>query len=492
MSNASRPASSRNFGSPASSTAYKNGAVLKAGALLIFFAVALGLIARATADDDQLANQPKSEYRARRQRLIEQIKDGIVVLTGAREDDFGEVGRFRQKNDFMYLSGVETPAAFLILIPANVIPGRAHQEVLFLPPRNVVRERWTGVQIGPGPEAEQRFGFQEVAGADKFYARLFEILSGPPFVTDGPRGQTRPKLYTTLPSRDSVGPLTRESQFVETIHSAAPHVVVADVAPYLAEMRKVKSPVEAGLLQRAIDITAEGQRDARMKIRPGVYEYEVQAALEGAFTRNGSERPGYPSIVGSGINSTILHYNQNHKKIEAGDTVVVDVGAEYSYYTADITRTYPATGKFTPRQREVYQLVLDAQRAAEKAFKPGEMTMSQLQRFAIDVMKASPLRDKQGNTLERYFIHGLGHWLGMDVHDVGDYSKPVPAGAVITIEPGIYIPDEKLGVRIEDNYLVTETGLVKMSGKIPSEADEIERLMSSGSQAAAGQPSSRP
>src|SRR5262249_4165157 len=134
---------------------------------------------------------------------------------------------------------------------------------------------------------------------------------------------------------------------------------------------------------------------------------------------------------------------------------------------------------------EVYQLVLEAQRAAEKAFKPGQMTMSQLQAVAIDVMKTSPLRDKQGNTLERYFIHGLGHWLGMDVHDVGDYSKPVPVGAVITIEPGIYIPDEKLGVRIEDNYLVTDTGLVKMSAKIPSEADEIERLMSSAAQAQA-------
>jgi Xaa-Pro aminopeptidase len=415
---------------------------------------------------------------------MEQIKDGIVVLVGAREDDFGEVGRFWQKNDFMYLSGVETPASYLMLLPAGVIPGKSQQEVVFIPPRNLFQERWTGVQIGPGPEAEQKFGIQELAGADRFYARLFDILSNTPFAGDGARGQNRPKLYTMLP-KGSTAQLTRESKFVDLIHSAAPQLIVADVQPYLAEMRKIKSPVEAGLLQKAIDITAEGQRDARMKIRPGIYEYEVQAALEAAFTRNGSERPGYPSIVGSGINSTILHYNQNHKQIDAGDTVVVDVGAEYSYYTADITRTYPATGKFTPRQREVYQLVLDAQRAAEKAFKPGQMTMSQLQAVAIEVMKASPLRDKQGNTLERYFIHGLGHWLGMDVHDVGDYSKPIPVGAVITIEPGIYIPDEKLGVRIEDNYLITETGLMKMSAKIPCEADEIERLMSSGAQAQA-------
>jgi Xaa-Pro aminopeptidase len=153
------------------------------------------------------------------------------------------------------------------------------------------------------------------------------------------------------------------------------------------------------------------------------------------------------------------------------------VGAEYSYYTADLTRTYPASGRFTDRQREVYKLVLDAQRAAEKAYKPG-VTLSQLQQAAIEVMKSSPVKDKQGNTLEQYFIHGLGHWLGMDVHDVGDYSKPIPAGAVFTIEPGIYIPDEKLGVRIEDNYMATETGLVKLSAKIPCEPDDVERAMS--------------
>jgi len=175
----------------------------------------------------------------------------------------------------------------------------------------------------------------------------------------------------------------------------------------------------------------------------------------------------------------VLHYNENHKMIDPGDLVVVDVGAEYSYYTADLTRTYPASGKFTDRQREVYQLVLDAQKAAEKAYKP-DVTIADLQRAAVEVMKASPVKDKQGNTLEKYFIHGLGHWLGMDVHDIGDYSKPIPVGAVFTIEPGIYIPEEKLGVRIEDNYMATETGLVKLSAKIPSEASDVERVMREG------------
>jgi Xaa-Pro aminopeptidase len=163
--------------------------------------------------------------------------------------------------------------------------------------------------------------------------------------------------------------------------------------------------------------------------------------------------------------------------------VVVDIGAEYGYYAADITRTYPATGKFTQRQGQIYQLVLDAQRAAEKAFKPGKSTFADLQRAAAAVMQSSPLRDAQGNTLERYFIHGLSHYLGMDVHDVGSLFKPIPVNAVFTIEPGIYIPEEKLGVRIEDDYLVTQTGLVKMSDNIPSALSEIERLMSTRSSA---------
>jgi Xaa-Pro aminopeptidase len=433
-----------------------------------------------SADDGLLARQPKSEYRARRQKLLEKLADGITVVIGAREEDFGEVGRYRQNNQFMYLTGIETPAAWLMLVPNELIQGKPAQETVFIPPRNIGRERWTGVQIGPGPEAEQKFGVQEVSSSDRVIARLVDILTGPPFRSADRRSQVSAKLYTVVP-RGQSAPLTREYQFVETIRRAVPHVNVLDVSPTLDEMRKVKSAAEAELIQKAVDITVEGQNGARDAIKPGVYEYQVQAALEYAFIHNGAERPGFPSIVGAGFHSTVLHYNENRKKIEAGDLIVIDVGAEYSYYTADITRTYPATGKFTPRQREIYELVLAAQQAAEQAFKPGRMTMRQLQQVAADVMRKSPLRDQKGNTLDRHFIHGLGHWLGMDVHDVGDYSKPIPPGAVITIEPGIYLQDEKLGVRIEDDYLVTETGLVKMSAKLASDPEQIERLMAARS-----------
>ncbi|MGA9770533.1 MAG: Xaa-Pro peptidase family protein [Blastocatellia bacterium] len=443
--------------------------------LLIVASIMPVLAVPVAAVDDKVANQPRSDYRARRQRLMEQLKDGVIVLIGAREEDLGEVGRFRQKNDFMYLTGVQTPAAYMMLIPAGIVPDKPAREIVFIPPRNLIQEKWTGPQIGPGAESEAQFGIQEVANSTAFKDRLRELLSSPAFKPDSSSGKPAAKLYTLVP-RGSTAEIERETHFVAMVRQTAPHVQVVDVEPFIAELRKVKSTAEIEMLQRAIDITGEAQRDAMRTIKPGAFEYEVQAALEAAFTRNGAERAGFPSIVGSGLYSTVLHYNENHKKIEAGETVVVDIGAEYSYYTADITRTYPASGRFTPRQREIYQLVLDAQLAAEKAYKPG-MTLGQLQRVATETIKASPLRDKQGNTLDRYFIHGLGHWLGMDVHDVGRYTD-MPTGSVFTIEPGIYIPEEKLGVRIEDDYLVTEKGLVKLSARIPSEPDEIERLMS--------------
>lgn len=452
-------------------------------ALMLAAIAAPGSIQQAASDEARLAGQPKTEYRARRQKLLEQVKDGIVVLIGAREEDLGEVGRFRQKNDFMYLTGVETPASYLMLVPATLALNKTAQETLFIPARNPSHERWNGIQMGPGAEAEQLFGAQEVAAADKLWDRLRETLSSPAFKS----GQA--KLYTIVPVGETAK-LTRENEFIETVRQVAPHVQVTNVAHLIWEMRKVKSAAEIELLQKAVDITNEAHRDVARTIKPGVYEYQVQAALEYAFMRNGAERPGFPSIVGSGINATILHYNQNRKRIDANDLIVVDIGAEYSYYTADLTRTYPATGKFNARQREIYQLVLEAQRAAEKAFKPGESTVHQLYQVAADVMKASKLRDKQGRTLERYFIHGLSHWLGMDVHDVGEYRK-IPAGAVLTIEPGIYIPEENLGVRIEDDYLATDKGLVKMSGKLPSDPDEIERMMSAAPQAATEQRSSK-
>jgi Xaa-Pro aminopeptidase len=429
----------------------------------------------------RLLNQPLGEYRARRQKLMEQTKDGVVLILGNVEESAGVEMRYRQNNWMAYLTGVRTPGAALLLVPQGLPSAGGAREIVFIPPRDPVAERWTGVQLAPGAEAAQAFGVERVlplARRDDLLPLLKEASLLPAFKNAA--GQSAMKLYTLAPRR-AVNGFVREYELVERVRKELPGVVIVSDMTAIAEMRKAKSPAEIVLLQKAIDITGEAHRDIMANLRPGMYEFEIQAILEAAFTRNGAERPGFPSIVGSGIYSTILHYGENHKKIDDGDLVVCDIGAEYSLYTADITRTFPANGKFTPRQRAIYQLVLDTQSAIAAYWKPG-MTHSDLQRFTQEYLRKSPLRardlDGREYTMDHFYIHSFGHYLGMDVHDVGNSSLPMRPGEVFTIEPGIYIQTEKLGVRIEDDYLITpENSLRKMSEKIPSAPDEVERIM---------------
>jgi Xaa-Pro aminopeptidase len=431
----------------------------------------------------RLLNQPLSEYHARRQKLMSEIKDGIVVILGNVEEDAGIEARYRQNNSMAYLTGVRTPGSAVMLVPQGLPSQGGAREFVFIPPRNLQMERWTGVQAGPGTETAKAFGVERVLSyRDDLWPALKEAAQLPAFKNS--EGLSTMKLYTIAPSEPENG-FVREYRFVERVRKELPavEIVAGDrmIANIIGEMRKVKSPAEMELLQKAIDITGEAQHDIALNLKPGMYEYEVQAILEAAFMRNGAERPGFPSIVGSGIYSTILHYSENHKRIDDGDLVVCDIGAEYSLYTADITRTYPANGKFTARQRAIYQLVLDTQAASAAHWKPG-MTHGDLQQFSQSYMRKSPLRardlDGKEYTMDHFFIHGLGHWLGMDVHDTGDYMLPYIPGSVFTIEPGIYIQSEKLGVRIEDDYAITaDNTLRKLSARIPSDPDEIERLM---------------
>ena len=472
---------------------------------IVFALAPFSFVVRASVGADyydepgvKLLNQPVTEYRSRRARLMNEIKDGVVVVLGNVEEENGIEARYRQNNWMAYLTGVRTPGASLLLVPQGLPSLNGAREIVFIPPRNLRDERWTGIQLAPGEETARGFGVERVlptrgnspiasaetdSAGDNLLLKLKEAAQLPAF--KNAQGQSAMKVYTIAPRSIRNG-FVREYQFVEDIKKELPgvEVVTSDrsLVRLVGEMRKAKSPAELALLQKAIDITGEAQRDIMRSLKPGMYEYEVQAVLEAAFTRGGAERPGFPSIVGSGLFSTILHYSENHKRIDAGDTVVCDIGAEYSLYTADITRTYPASGKFTERQRAIYQLVLDTQAASAAYWKPG-MTMSDLNRFAREFMRKSPLRatDSDGKeyTMDHFFIHGLGHYLGMDVHDTGDYSRPLQPGEVFTIEPGIYIQTEKLGVRIEDDYVITpEQTVRKMSEKIPSTIEEIERMMS--------------
>ena len=228
-------------------------------------------------------------------------------------------------------------------------------------------------------------------------------------------------------------------------------------------------------MRKAVDISVLGHIAAMQAARPGMWEYEIEAALEAGFRRNGADRVGYPSIVGSGPNTTTLHYDVNRRQTRDGDLVVVDAGAEWGQYTADVTRTFPVNGKFTPRQKAIYDLVLATQQAAFDSTRPGT-TIERLNRIAKDYIRAHS-GTLCGVPCDAYFIHGLSHGLGMEVHDVGDYRTPLKQGMVFTIEPGIYLPQEAVGVRIEDDVLVTATGAEWLSAKAPKTTAEIERLM---------------
>ena len=362
--------------------------------------------------------EPLGEYKSRRERLAARIKGNALVLRAAPEQ---ELVKYQQERNFYYLTGFDQPGAILLLDASSDPP----QEFFFLPERNSAAERWTGPKLGPGADVEKITGFARVLSTSDF--------------------------DTTL---------KRASEGAKAVYG------LKDVESDIAYLRQTKSPTEIALLEKAVQITLKAHQAAARTIAPGAVEYEVQAALEYEFTRNGAERPGYPSIVGSGLFSTILHYNVNTRRMQAGDVVVVDVGAEYSGYSADVTRTYPVSGKYSPRQREIYQIVLDAQKAAIAKVKPGAR-ISDLHNAAM-----SHIRSKG---YEKYFIHGTSHHIGLEVHDVGDTSRPFEPNMVITVEPGIYIPEEQLGIRIEDDVVVTTNGHRVLSD-FPKEISEIESL----------------
>jgi Xaa-Pro aminopeptidase len=389
--------------------------VIRPAVLFFFFCLCASLLLTALA----VEKEPLQEYRSRRDRLAQRIKGNVLVLRAAPDQELTE---YQQERNFYYLTGFDEPNAILLLDAASEPP----QEFLFLPERKPSEERWTGPKLGPGPDAEKATGFAKVLSIVEFDATL-------------KKAQEHAKAVDGL----------------------------KDVEDDIAYLRQVKSPTEIALLEKAIQITLKAQLAAAKAIQPGAMEYEVEAALEYEFRRNGAERPGFPSIVGSGPFSTILHYDKNDRRMQAPDVVVVDIGAEYSGYSADVTRTYPVSGKFSPRQREIYQIVLDAQKAAIAKIKPG-VRISDLHQAAMGYIRSKGY--------EKNFIHGTSHHIGLEVHDVGSTARPLEPNMVITVEPGIYIPEEEIGVRIEDDVLVTPTGYRVLSA-FPKEIAEIEALV---------------
>lgn len=289
-------------------------------------------------------------------------------------------------------------------------------------------------------------------------------------------------LYTlTPPTRGAEGGYPHTTRWRDWLAENVPGAELKDVRRTLAGMRQIKMASELELLTRVTELSMDAHLEAMRMMRPGLWEYEVAARMEYIYKRGGCQRSGYAPIVGSGFFSTVLHYNELGRRIEDGDIIVLDVGGEYSGYVADITRTLPANGKFSPRQREIYEVVLGAQNAVLAQLKPGAR-MADLTRVAREYMNNSPVKDKDGKPLGQYFIHGLGHHVGLNVHDANDGSALAP-GMVLTIEPGIYIPEENLGVRIEDMVLITADGFKLMTARLPRTVADVERTMAEGARA---------
>ena len=401
-----------------------------------------------------------TEFRARRQAYAARTSDGVTVLFNTLDEDLRE---FHTDKDFHYLTGVQLPDAILVLSPGNA----ERKETLFLPERNLAQERWTGPKLSPGPETAQRLGIDRVLGLDTFQTELTALMSG------------QNKLYAVLPQRKGTAPPSTQEGLVSRLRVLFPFAEFVSAAAPIAHLRMTKSPAELTLLKQAIQITIDAHQAASAAVRDGRHEYEVQAALEYEFRRAGASGPAFPSIVGSGPNSVTLHYDKNSRQMHQGEVVVVDIGAEFDEYAADVTRTYPVAGKFSARQREIYDIVLGAQEAALKVVKPG-VTIGKsgpIHRAAYEYIDTHG-KDLKGNSLGQYFIHGTSHHLGLDVHDaVSDTSRALEPGMVITVEPGIYISDENLGIRIEDVVLITETGYELLTRKLPRTPEEIEKLM---------------
>jgi Xaa-Pro aminopeptidase len=431
--------------------------------------------------------------KARRRELMSQMEpNSIALLTAAparyRNSDAEYL--YRQNSDFFYLTGFEEEHSFLALIP-----GRKQGEVvLFCQEKDKTKELWTGFLLGPEAAITE-------LGVDDAYpiSDIDDILPG---LIEG-----RDRVYYSMGKDDQFD--TQVMEWVRAIRSksklgAHPPGEFLVLDHLLHELRLIKSPAEIKLMEQAAKISVAGHRKAMAVCKPGIKEYELEAELLYAFTKSGSRAPAYTSIVAAGDNACVLHYNQNNGEVKAGDLVLIDAGCEYEYYASDITRTFPASGKFSPEQKAIYQLVLDAQTAAIDVIQPGA-TWDAPHNASVKVIvkglvKLGLLKGRVNQLIKdeaykAFYMHRVGHWIGMDVHDVGDYKiddkwRLLEPGMVTTIEPGLYIaPDNKsvakkwrgIGVRIEDDVLVTKKGFRILSSGIPKTVAEIETHMAAAS-----------
>jgi Xaa-Pro aminopeptidase len=413
--------------------------------------------------------------------------NSVAIIPGAREATRSNDThyRFRQDSDFFYLTSFEEPEGIAVIKPSE-----EQKYALFVRPRDPEREIWDGRRAGV-EGAMSDFGAHAAFPIAEFDEKLPEILNGSEILYY--RLGVNPTLDETI-----IREIARQRSLNrKPIH---PPQTIVDPATIIHEMRVLKSPDELEIMQTAADIAAEAHVEAMKAVRPGMQEYQIEALIEQIFRKRGAAGPAYTSIVGGGPNATVLHYINNDAELRDGDLVLIDAGAEYKGYASDITRTFPVNGRYTRAQREIYDLVLKAQMSCVEMVRPG-VTHDELKQHSIEVLtegmvelgllKGEPEELIKEKKHEQFYMHGLGHMIGIDVHDVGRYyfgqeSRALEPGVVMTVEPGIYIsPDTKnipdqylgIGVRIEDDVLCTNNGPRVLTNKVPKQAEEIEALM---------------
>ena len=464
---------------------------------LLLVLAAPGPAAEGQVPDDGIEHQEM--FAKRRAEFLRRLESGVAVFHAKpvynRNDDIDYP--YRQDSDFYYLTGFEEPEAVAVL-SADAGDGPAY--TLFVRPRDPAEETWTGRRWGTEGAIRQ------------FKADAAHVIDSLPAVMPRLLAKASRVLYSSGGDEAFDARLRAWAGRPPTAPRRNPHDLVPDLEapgqeafesplPIVHEMRLIHSPEEIARIQRAVDITEEAHRASMRAAAPGIYEYELEALQYYLYRVRGSRRYAFPSIVGSGPNSVILHYEENDRKMEDGDVVVMDIGAEYAMYAADVTRTIPVNGRFSPEQREIYQIIVDAQDAAMQLMRPGH-TLQDASRKAAEVvtsglvqlgiLKGSVQDNLRSGGYQRFYMHGLSHWIGLDVHDAGSYTEPdgsaraFKPGMILSNEPGIYIAagtpgvDPKwydIGVRLENDVLVTDGEPVDMTANIPRTIAEVEAEM---------------
>lgn len=399
-----------------------------------------------------------------------QNQDGVVLMFANFEND---ADLFRQESSFFYLSGLQEPGIALL----KELNGPS---TLYVPNVSIDRAQWLDSFISLAPENAAQLGVDAISSLgdpsmgyrlhpffkQNEYKSLIAVIEK--LIVAGK------KIFTCNP--DNTYEYVQQRFVLERLATFIPNMAenIIDISPLITHMRRRKDMHEIECLYEAISVTTMAHEAAAQAIEPDIFEREVQGALEYIFTASGG-RTAFPSIVAGGKNGTILHYSSNNAQLKKGDLVVVDIGAQVSGYCADLTRTYPVSGKFTKRQKELYNTVLATQKYIAEQACPGMWLINEKEEAKSLQHLAKKFLASKG--LEKYFIHSIGHFLGLDVHDVGDRTRPLQPGDVFTIEPGIYIPEEGIGIRIEDNFWMVQDGVVCLSEDLPKEVDALEQMM---------------